>query len=304
MKTAVSNQEIALMKKAMLITLVIFAAASFAMAQIGAAPATDVLGAHLNYGRGCPACHAPHSGAYGNGAAKHSDPTSGNVALWGQDVGGLVGQTLTFGGTGPGSGYSETLVGFTATTPDLNITLCLSCHDGNIAQGAMMKNAVYETLPPSSGTWNTIPTLLGNDHTTTGNYLNDHPVGLNAAIGCGGQYNWDCTIVNGAITYPSGTKMYQFVQNYGFFVSPSNYNGNPVVTSTPCHNQHLMNVVKVTTGSKSGLPTGYYKTMFFVRAPYNPGSGTAGSNQTAQFCRECHGGEANEMNNGTAETPF
>ena len=123
----------------------------------------------------------------------------------------------------------------------------------------MMKNAVYETLPSTYGTYNTIPTLLGNDGTTAGNYLNDHPVGLNAAIGCGGQYNWDCTIVNGAITYPSGTKMYQFVQNYGFFVSPGNYNGAPVVTCTTCHNQHLMNVVKVTTGSKSGLPTGYYR---------------------------------------------
>ncbi len=168
----------------------------------------------------------------------------------------------------------------------------------------MMKNAIYETLPAGYGGYNTIPTLLGNDHTTTGNYLNDHPVGLNAAIGCGGQYNWDCTIVNGAITYPSGTKMYQFVQNYGFFVSPANYNGTPIVTCTTCHNQHVMNVVKVTNGSKSGLPTGYYQTMFFVRAPYNPGSGTPGSNQTAQFCRECHGGESNEMNNGTSGTIF
>ncbi len=292
------------MKKIMLVTLVIFAAATFAMAQIGAAPTTDVLGAHLNYGRGCAACHAPHSGAYGNGAAKNQDPTSGNVALWGQDVGSLVGQTLTFGGTGPGTGYSETLPGFSAGTPDLNITLCLSCHDGNLAVGAMMKNAVYETLPPSYGTYNVIPTLLGNDHTTAGNYLNDHPVGLNAGISCGGQYNWDCTIVNGAITYPSGTKMYQFVQNYGFFVSPSNYNGTPIVTCTTCHNQHLMNVVKVTTGSKSGLPSGYYTTMFFVRAPYNPATTTPGSNQNAQFCRECHGGESNEMNNGTAGTTF
>jgi hypothetical protein len=304
MKTAVSYQEIDQMKKVMLVTLVIFAAATFAMAQIGAAPTTDVLGAHLNYGRGCAACHAPHSGAYGNGSAKNPDPTAGNVALWGQDVGSLVGQTLIFGGTGPGTGYSETLPGFAASTPDLNITLCLSCHDGNLAVGAMMKNAVYETLPPTYGTYNVIPTLLGNDHTTTGNYLNDHPVGLNAAIGCGGQYNWDCTIVNGAITYPAGTKMYQFVQNYGFFVSPSNYNGAPIVTCTTCHNQHLMNVVKVTTGSKSGLPTGYYTTMFFVRAPYNPATTTPGSNQTAQFCRECHGGESNELNNGQAGTTF
>jgi hypothetical protein len=305
MKTAVSNQEIDLMKKVMLITLVIFAAATFVMAQgPGYSPSNDVLGAHLNYGRGCAACHAPHSGAYGNGAAQHSDPTSGNVALWGQDVVSLVGQTFYFGGTGPGQNYAETLVGFTATTPDLNITLCLSCHDGNLAKGAMMKNAVYEPLPSNYGTWNTIPTLLGNDGTTTGNYLNDHPVGLNAAISCGGTYNWDCTIVNGAITWPSGTKMYQFVQNYGFFVSPGNYNGTPVVTCTTCHNQHLMNVVKVTHGTKSGLASGYYQTMFFVRAPYNPGSGTAGANQTAQFCRECHGGESNEMNNGTAGTTF
>src|SRR5664279_4853241 len=123
----------------------------FAMAQIQA-PTSDVLGAHLNYGRGCAACHAPHSGAWGNGTNGSGDQTSGNVALWGQDVGNLVGKTLTFGGTGPGTGYSETLVGFTASTPDLNITLCLSCHDGNYAQGAMMQNKVYESLPPTYGT--------------------------------------------------------------------------------------------------------------------------------------------------------
>ena len=41
--------------------------------------------------------------------------------------------------------------------------MCLSCHDGNYAQGAMMKNKVYETLPSTYGTKNEIPTLLGND---------------------------------------------------------------------------------------------------------------------------------------------
>jgi len=89
-----------------------------------------------------------------------------------------------------------------------------------------------------------------------------------------------------------------FVKNYGFFVSPG-VNGSlqPVVVCTTCHNQHLMNVVSVGTNpATSGLPSGYYATMFFVRGPYNPASGTGGSNQTAQFCRECHGGEANEMN--------
>jgi hypothetical protein len=286
------------MKKALFVLLMVLAVAGFTMAQITTTN-TDVLGAHLNYGRGCTGCHAPHSGAYGNGAAKAADPSSGNHALWGQDVGALVGQTLEFAGE-----TSETLVGLDATTPDVNITECLSCHDGNLAKGGMMKNAVYETLPATYGTNNTIPTLLGADGSSTGNYLNDHPVGLNASISCGGTYDWDCTIVNGAITYPAGTKMYQFVQNYGFFVSPRNYNGAAVVTCTTCHHQHVMQVSVVTNGSKSGLPSGNYATMFFVRGPYNPASGTANSNQTAQFCRQCHGGEANEKNGSTAGTTF
>ncbi len=192
----------------------------------------------------------------------------------------------------------------TAGTPDVNgLLTCLSCHDGNYAEGAMMKNQVYETLPATYGTYNTVPTLLGNDGTSVGNYLNDHPVGLNAAIGCGGQYNWDCTETNGVISM-TGPNSSRFVQNYGFFVSLSAYNNTAVVTCTSCHNQHLMNVVKVTNGPKSGLPSGNYATMFFLRGPYNPASGTTNSNQTAQFCRQCHGGEANESNGGTAGTTF
>ena len=46
------------MKKVMLVTLVVLAFGMFAMAQQGN-PTSDVLGAHLNYGRGCAACHAP-----------------------------------------------------------------------------------------------------------------------------------------------------------------------------------------------------------------------------------------------------
>ncbi len=64
------------MKKVMLVTLMILAVGAFAAAQIQA-PTSDVLGAHLNYGRGCAACHAPHSGALGNGIAT-SDPNTGN----------------------------------------------------------------------------------------------------------------------------------------------------------------------------------------------------------------------------------
>ncbi len=294
------------MKNILFIALLLLATAGFAAAQIGAAPATDVLGAHLNYGRGCAACHAPHSGVYGNGNAKTADASAGTVALWGEDLGSLYGKPLQFGSTNGTTGYAEILPSsLTAGTPDVSgVLMCLSCHDGNYATGAMMKNQVYETLPATYGGYNAIPTLLGNDHTGTGNYLNDHPVGLNAVMGCGGQYDWDCTISATGAVQMTGANSSRFVTNYGFFVSPGTYNNTPVVMCTTCHNQHLMNVVKVTTGAKSGLPSGNYSTMFFIRAPYNPASGTAGSNQTAQFCRQCHGGEANEMNGGTAVTTF
>ena len=99
----------------------------------------------------------------------------------------------------------------------------------------------------------------------------------------------------------NGANSSLFVTNYGFFVKPAVYNNTAVIMCTSCHNQHSMNAVKVTNGSKSGLPSGIYETMFFILAPYNPASTTAGSNQTAQFCRQCHGGESNEMTGGTAQ---
>ena len=281
------------MKKLML-AAAFLGLASFAMAQIGT-PTSDVLGAHLNYGRGCAACHAPHGGAYGNGAAKTAQ-TSANSYLWGQDTTSLLGQSMTFSG-----GVVVNLPSaLSATTPDVSgVLMCLSCHDGNYATGAMMKNAVYESLPATYGTFNSIPTLMGNEGALgVGNYTANHPVGLNAVLNCGGQWNWDCTNTNGSISM-NGPNSSAFVTDYGFFVSPSTYNNTAVIVCTSCHNQHSMNAVKVTNGTKSGLPSGIYKTMFFIRAPYNPASTTAGSNQTAQFCRECHGGESNEMSGGT-----
>jgi hypothetical protein len=206
-----------------------------------------------------------------------------------------------------------------ATTPDVNgLLTCLSCHDGNYAQGAMMKDQVYETLPGTYGTYGKVPTLLGIAPGTGGapSYLQDHPVGLNAKVSCGGQYNWDCTqsATTGAISM-NGPNSSKFVTNYGFFTQPTAYQPPTptggtapapvaIVVCTTCHNQHLMNVVKVTNGANSGLTSGFYATMFFINAPYNPASGTTASNQTAQFCRQCHGGEANESNNGTAVTTF
>jgi len=287
------------MKKSLVIMFMILAVASFSAAQIQP-PTSDVLGAHLNYGRGCAACHAPHNGAMGNGADKSGDLTGGTSILWGQDVGALFGKTIITAGN-----TTEVLpASMAAGTPDVNgLLTCLSCHDGNYATGAMMKDQVYETLPSTYGTFNKIPTLLGGGLNSEG-YLATHPVGLNATVSCGGQWNWDCTETNGTISM-TGPNSSAFVKNYGFFVGLSAYNNTAVVTCTSCHNQHLMNVVSVTNGPKSGLPTGKYATMFFVIGPYNPASGTAGANQTAQFCRQCHGGEANESNGSyTIPTTF
>jgi len=332
------------MKRNLLIAMMFLATAGFAAAQIGAAPSTDVLGAHLNYGRGCAGCHAPHSGAYGNGNAKTADATSGAVALWGEDVASLYGKTITFGGFSP-AGTKEILpTTMSAGTPDVTgLLTCLSCHDGNYATGAMMKGTIYESLPPTYGTYQSVPTLFSNasNGNSQGKYLNDHPAGLNATFSCNtpaaGQtygetgHNWDCALIPSGSSFEivAGPSMANFINNYGFFVNLGNNAGTPVVVCTTCHNQHLMNVVNVAntasatiigngTGGApvspglSGLPGGLYSTMFFLVGPYNPASNNAGfkgttgsgANQTAQFCRQCHGGESNEMNGGTAGTTF
>jgi len=288
------------MKTLMFVTVMFLGGAGFAAAQMTTS-STDVLGAHLNYGRGCTACHSPHSGAYGNGNAKSSNPNSGNTMLWGDDVSSLYGKTITTGG----GSYTEVLpTSLSATTPDVNgLLTCLSCHDGNYATGAMMKNKVYEALPSTYGTNNSVPTLLGNNGTGIGNYVNEHPVGLSAKLSCGGSSNWDCTQVNGTISM-KGANSSRFVSSYGFFVKPGKYNNSAVVVCTTCHDQHVMNVVTVSSNSTSGLPRGNYATMFFLRAPYNPNDSNPLSNQTSQFCRQCHADKSNEMNGSTASTVF
>jgi len=248
---------------------------------------TDILGAHLGYGRGCVMCHAPHSGSAGNGVSK-GDPYSGDYALWGQDLTPLYGQTLGFG---DGGTYSVTLPaqGTITSAHDANtiILFCLSCHDGNLAKVGMMKGKTVETLPVVGGN---APTLLGNDGSTPGNYENDHPVGASAVVTCGGTYNWDCTGGNTTSISMNGPASSVFANtNYGFGVSFGTF-GSVVtaVTCTSCHNQHS----ELIYSGKMGGVKGYYTTAFFLRGYYNP---STGGNSAAQFCRQCHGGESNEM---------
>jgi len=288
------------MTRISLIALTLLAFCTVAVAQI-TTPGTDVLGAHLNYGRACTACHSPHSGASGNGKARTLDASaSRNPILWGEDVTGLYGRTITSGG----GKFVEVLpASMSANTPDVaGMLTCLSCHDGNFAPAAMMKNKVYETLPSTYGVRSQVPTLIGTGGITAGSFISEHPIGLSARIGCGGS-GWDCVEINGAISM-RGTNSSHFVSSYGFFVKPGVYNNRAVIVCTTCHDPHVMNIVKVTQSSNSGLPPGNYATMFFLRAPYNPSNTNPMSNQTAQFCRQCHGDKSNEMNGSTAGTVF
>ena len=172
------------MKRAILVGLFLLASAGLAMGQNWSSP-IDVLGAHNNNGRGCAGCHQPHSGAYGSGhgtATTGSD--TGSYALWGQDASPLYGKTIAFGDNGS---YTEVLPSSIASGSQEvgGILLCLSCHDGNVTPTNMMANQSYEQrIGLLSGTYgsNPIPTLLGKDGTTPGNYTNDHPVGQNANI--------------------------------------------------------------------------------------------------------------------------
>jgi hypothetical protein len=279
------------MKQLLPVFLMCLGVATFAAAQM-AKQTTDVLGAHLNYGRGCAACHSPHSGASGNGTSA--------APLWGEDASSLFAKTITTGG----GKFVEVLAArMSASTPDVaGMLTCLGCHDGNYAPKAMMKNRVYEPLPSTYGSPNTIPTLMGNNGGAIGNYLNDHPVGLNARISCGGT-SWDCVETNGVVRM-SWAKSAQFVLNYGFFVKPGGYGNSAVIVCTTCHDPHSMNVVAIGGNSASGLPAGTYATMFFLRAPYNPNDANPQSNQTAQFCRQCHADKSNEMNGSNARTVF
>jgi len=299
------------MRKFSLLILLILGVAGLAMAQV-TSPTQDVLGAHNVYGRGCIACHAPHSGAAGNGA--HETANSGNLALWGEDLSPLYGQTLTFGGGCCSVTIPNYGAGLPASADDgtFVITACLSCHDGNLAKVGMLKGTTVETVTIGGATFHP-PTLLGNDGSTPGNYLNDHPVGPLAHPGCGGPYDWDCTVnADGSISF-TGNNGKQFINDY-FDVTKygalnalvlvagstkgfgGSVNTNSWITCTTCHDQHDMLYFE-----SNGTIAGIKPTRFFVRGWYDPGNINT-SNSAAQFCRGCHGGESNEMHGQTVPT--
>jgi hypothetical protein len=298
------------MKRAILVGFFFLACASLALGQNWSSP-VDVLGAHNNNGRGCAGCHSPHSGSFGSGHGGAAD--AGSYALWGQDASPLYGATVAFG---DGGRYVEVLPGTIATGSQEvgGILLCLSCHDGNLTPSNMMNGQSYEQriqlLTNSAYGTQPIPTLLGNDGTTKGNYTNDHPVGQNATIS---QDTVNGLIfANNVFSVQAGSNYATFVANYGWpALAPGKWSnpyaingaGKPYVLCTTCHNQHVMTVYTSSAASpiKGDGGGSYYATYFFINGPYNPMITPDPTGKTApsttQFCRQCHTGESNEANN-------
>lgn len=350
------------MRKVILATLFILLAVAWMAAQTATTP-YDILGAHNNGGRGCAACHAPHSGGRGNGgdlvgtgAAAPAGVAEGDYHLWGQDLYAITTETLNFGGgyDNGGAGYAVNFNSGTGTewyvtsTPLIGgIASCLSCHDGNVSKGAMMMGESYEqqsgilativgkgqgaTTGALYGTAVPIPTLLGADGGSAGDYLNDHPVGYSANYNAlsypftsGGLGNWGLTYtVNLANpfqpitwTVAGGSAFANFLNNYtasavnGMVVDSTASGAVPYVVCTTCHNQHQMTIFNGGASQMTevaGVSNGTYNTYFFVNGPYNPGAAwtPVKAPSTTQFCRQCHFGMTNEaMGNTTVGTAF
>jgi len=253
---------------------------------------TDVLAGHSNGGRGCVGCHPPHY----------------NPALFGPDIEAFDGKTLLFG---DGGMYPvEFPQSFSQQTGLIGISMCLSCHDGNIAKNAMMANQSFEQMAgllPSTYGSQTIPTLLGADGGAAGNYFNDHPVGPAATLGAVGVAKHLVLTSDGGIVIKSDDIPYQnFMKAYGApqivggmmtgystIVIPNGASdpSTAYITCITCHNPHSMNVYSATEASPiTGQTSGTYSTFFFVNAPYNPAANPApGQDSSAtQFCRQCH----------------
>jgi hypothetical protein len=309
----------------------------------------DKLGAHQNGGRGCVGCHAPHSGGRGNGGTltilSTSTPTSnthnaagnsyswsnqtptvgdsGDEDLWGQDIGPVLGLSL---GTGNEGEYVTNLAdAATHTRIKTGIVFCLSCHDGNVAKGAMMTNQSFEQaaglLPASYGS-QPIPTLLGADGGAAGNYENDHPIGPSANINTlsiKSYVDFDSASAPTKLILKASqpdTKYTTFQSNYGlptvvgaragsgFAVETGMASVNAAyVVCTTCHTPHTMYTASASSTNKiAGLSSGTFPSYFFIAAPYNPGANTANGTKASsatQFCRQCHFTGAGGSNEGS-----
>ena len=316
------------MKKILLVVFVLAFAVGIAAAQSYTSgtgiTGVDILGAHQNGGRGCAGCHAPHSGGAGGGGSAiayngtNTDPQSGSIALFGQDVTPLFGVQLSFGNDNPANnngGYIEILPSqanaYKTQTDELkSVMMCLACHDGVIAKGQMMNGQSWEQrmslLPTNVYGTRSIPTLLGNDsgNGNASGYTNDHPVGTQATLAAAGVWTNNTTspltitvdATNGITNIaPLSTAYQNFSKAYGYpalagtawewgvaIPNGSTDASKVFVTCRTCHNQHAMYVYNAPIGKQgsSKIVGGTYPTYFFINGPYNPSTVTPNA-QTA-----------------------
>jgi len=246
-------------------------------------PSTDVIGAHANGGRGCSACHV----------SQHAAPWDGK---------GAMGSGVSLWGDGIPSAYGAGVRTYmTSKTPErYGILMCLTCHDGNYAPRARMKDRTYERVPDEYGSYHSPLKFIADSVVPLGPDITYHPVGLDVQQGCGGPHEWDCTLTQGVIKM-NGPNSARFVSHYGFFNRPHSYEGKDVVVCTTCHNPHSENVTIVNKESESrSYRTGIYRTASFLRAPYGGQGISVASNMRAQYCRQCHADLSNEMNGSGA----
>lgn len=266
------------MKKALFILFVMMFAVGIAAAQ---QLTGDILGPHNVNGHGCASCHAPHTGAKGNGG---SNAASGEDYLWGRD---FVAATYTL------NGGTETLTvsnagAFAQDDTSFHTAACLSCHDGSVAIQGM--------------TGTTAEVISGGFHVTT--YLNDgseslkndHPV--NVIYDPTSSRNWPGTVdANGVITWTATTASNAFQANYGrpwrLYSSTTGRDGvGSYIECSSCHNPHAVNWAKSTF---AGVKNAVKPTNFFIRGWYNTDNPNSNSGQ--QFCRSCHYSKSNEYVN-------
>jgi hypothetical protein len=331
------------MKKLLLVAVLVVLAASFGLAQtvtgnIAYVPTTDVMGAHENGGRGCAGCHAPHSGGRGSGgniisgtgvSYTPAGTAEGDSGLWGTDTNPI--ETGYAGGINFTSASYPTgsLAGLTWSSGGLytGLVTCLSCHDGNVSTGAMMSGTAYEqtfgllnfssvsnlsnrsAMGPALYGNQPIPTLLGNDGGTIGDYSNDHPVGPKATI-LAAQEGTPLSTYGLTVTVSASNKVSIAVAAGSQYPALASLVGNGAssdgstayIVCTTCHNQHVMNVYSSKPTSWSSAlpiagvtgtattPAASLRTIFFVNGPYNPGAPYDPTHvpSTMRFCQQCH----------------
>jgi hypothetical protein len=269
-----------MLKKILFVMLVALFAVGIASAQ---QLKGDILGPHNVNGHGCASCHAPHSGAKGNGG---TSTATGVSYLWGRDF-----YQTTY--TGWSGNTIAIAASYTSADPQFHTAACMSCHDGNQTAVVGMTGNSIETVEGGKSA----PTYLAKD---AQGLTNDHPVDVPYVPG---GFNWPGTVntTTGAITWTVDTPTAQFQASYGrpfrLYAGTGTAGVGSYVECSTCHNPHSVNYSRSTY---AGVANAVKPTNFFVRGWYN--TDNAASNSGAQFCRSCHYSKSNEYVGQTVPT--